>query len=131
MDGPSCAADSAMFLHDFGNSARPLQSRAGTGFEGKTAPIGVDHHDHHHHHNNYGERTSASTATIPLEQGRDIALRCPSVPFRVTDGVMRIYGRRSSQPNGRLALILATSVTSTSIALLDWRLRFAFFAESK
>jgi hypothetical protein len=68
MDGPSCAADSAMFLHDFGNSARPLQSRAGTGFEGKAAPIGGDHHDHDNN-DNYGERTSASAATIPLKQG--------------------------------------------------------------
>src|SRR5882724_5560944 len=45
MDGPSCAADSAMFLHDFGNSAGPLQSRARTGFEGKATAIGGDHHD--------------------------------------------------------------------------------------
>jgi hypothetical protein len=45
MDGPFCAADSAMFLHDFGNSAGPLQSRARTGFEGKATAIGGDHHD--------------------------------------------------------------------------------------
>jgi len=45
MDGPYSADDSVMFLHDFGNSAGPLQSRARTGFEGKATAIGGDHHD--------------------------------------------------------------------------------------
>jgi len=49
-------------------------------------------------------------------------------------------GRRSAltlpawidnQPNGRFALIRAASVWCTSAALLSWRLRFAFFDDSK
>ena len=40
-------------------------------------------------------------------------------------------GTVSYKPNGRFALIRASSVLSTLASLLKWRFRFAFFAESR
>src|SRR5712692_4957055 len=119
----------AVLMHDTLKSARPLQAGiwTGRGVAKRTAA------DHNHHDNDYAHgarRNAASAALIPLLDRhllhRDIALRCP------VDAAHRPYPLSiDNQPNGRFALIRAASVWCTSAALLSWRLRFAFFDDSK
>jgi hypothetical protein len=82
-----------------------------------------DHHDDAQRHRN--GRTSAATTEAGLPVLNWLAAvsdrRKMSLPERPL----------SAHRNGRFALMRASSVLSTRAALLNCRLRFAFFAESR